>query len=553
MTAPAPPAAAAAPSPSDPARESDGVSDALSPGSKDLRAKRDKLQVEMMEMELQERREKLALQQAERAQRIKEREFELAERAARFKWPFNGVDSAMGAEASRQAHPSGPGHASTSGGGPGQTFNPTHQQPHQQPPAMAFAAPPRPSTPPSSFAAPKPRKKLSLQVSSEMAVSIAPDDGASHQMPNEGAAEAESSERLLQKEPLEDHDPMTDLPIPLDIGRGAVFEKVKQINEHKDAIKRSYVDQMTELEMKELEAAAEAEQRRRAAEKLAAQAMLEVRTSRVTEITKLIAASLTLVKKSSEALDGLVLRLVDVIEQNTAEDVGIIHEEEIDFDGKTVKSKLMDLVTQGYVPSQTQLDEAVEAVEAMRPRSERATVNTLQRDLANLKQVVEGLDEPNTTAQDAEVVQKETLQKEEDDAAALIAKAKALSARILREEAEATEREKAALQRTLDSLPPPSELSKLTMEDLAARDAPLADLAKKLAEDSQKAAAQAAAEDAALPVPPELITELQTLKGKKKYLQEIAELKAEVERLQNPPEEGGEGVGDGEGGEPAAA
>ena len=65
--------------------------------------------------------------------------------------------------------------------------------------------------------------------------------------------------------------------------------------------------------MKELEAAAEAEQRRRAAEKLAAQAMLEVRTSRVTEITKLIAASLTLVKKSSEALDGLVLRLVDVI------------------------------------------------------------------------------------------------------------------------------------------------------------------------------------------------------------------------------------------------
>jgi hypothetical protein len=372
-------------------------------------------------------------------------------------------------------------------------------------------------------------------------------------MPNEGAAEAESSERLLQKEPLEDHDPMTDLPIPLDIGRGAVFEKVKQINEHKDAIKRSYVDQMTELEMKELEAAAEAEQRRRAAEKLAAQAMLEVRTSRVTEITKLIAASLTLVKKSSEALDGLVLRLVDVIEQNTAEDVGIIHEEEIDFDGKTVKSKLMDLVTQGYVPSQTQLDEAVEAVEAMRPRSERATVNTLQRDLANLKQVVEGLDEPNTTAQDAEVVQKETLQKEEDDAAALIAKAKALSARILREEAEATEREKAALQRTLDSLPPPSELSKLTMEDLAARDAPLADLAKKLAEDSQKAAAQAAAEDAALPVPPELITELQTLKGKKKYLQEIAELKAEVERLQNPPEEGGEGEGEGEGGEPAAA
>ena len=56
-----------------------------------------------------------------------------------------------------------------------------------------------------------------------------------------------------------------------------------------------------------------------------------------------------------------------------------------------------------------------------------------------------------------------------------------------------------------------------------------------------------------MPVPPELITELQTLKGKKKYLQEIAELKAEVERLQNPPEEGGEGEGEGEGGEPAAA
>ena len=77
------------PSPPPPARNNvsemnpDELGGLASQASRDLEIKKEQLKLAMLELDLAERRERIANQQAERALKIKERELELAEREAK--------------------------------------------------------------------------------------------------------------------------------------------------------------------------------------------------------------------------------------------------------------------------------------------------------------------------------------------------------------------------------------------------------------------------------------------------------------------------------------
>ena len=77
------------PSPPPPARNNvsemnpDALGGLASQASRDLEIKKEQLKLAMLELDLAERRERIANQQAERALKIKERELELAEREAK--------------------------------------------------------------------------------------------------------------------------------------------------------------------------------------------------------------------------------------------------------------------------------------------------------------------------------------------------------------------------------------------------------------------------------------------------------------------------------------
>jgi hypothetical protein len=312
------------------------------------------------------------------------------------------------------------------------------------------------------------------------------------------------------------------------------------MHSHKDHLKEEYLSKLDELDKQMAEAAIAQHKREILAEKVAEQAVRDAKMTRVTQLANLIAASLEMVKKSGDALDHVVLKLVDHLEQETAEEMRLDdpsvdpladpadENEDLQSETKqTLQQKLMSLMTS--TPTTEQLEEAVGMIEGLKPKGEWDTMASLGANLSSLQNFMREMDGKAT----------------EEEEALAIANA-VLAAEGKEEEPEAAEGEEG--------------------EPEAAAEA----AAETAAEPSAESAAEEGGEPEALPVPPELADKLNTLRGKKKYLEEIRELELQVRALQEqaaagfppevePPEvfpegeEGAEGEDpNAEGAEPAA-
>ena len=511
----------------------DAISSLTEQATAELNVKREQLKLAMMELDLAERREKIATAQAERALAIKERELELAERERRLNPP---------------------------------------------PP------PPAPPPPPPEPEVPKP----DLRVSSEMGVSIPPakdsqngkkrlamssemnvgdandpraekppyvrapsvrDENRAENAPptptREGRAadgkENDADESQNAADTAEGDVPPGTGAIGSDVGRNQdINSRLKRMHSHKDHLKEEYLSKLDELDKQMAEAAIAQHKREILAEKVAEQAVRDAKMTRVTQLANLIAASLEMVKKSGDALDHVVLKLVDHLEQETAEEMRLDdpsvdpladpadENEDLQSETKqTLQQKLMSLMTS--TPTTEQLEEAVGMIEGLKPKGEWDTMASLGANLSSLQNFMREMDGKAT----------------EEEEALAIANA-VLAAEGKEEEPEAAEGEEG--------------------EQEAAAEA----AAETAAEPSAESAAEEGGEPEALPVPPELADKLNTLRGKKKYLEEIRELELQVRALQEqaaagfppevePPEvfpegeEGAEGEDpNAEGAEPAA-
>jgi hypothetical protein len=503
----------------------DAIGSLTEQATAELNVKREQLKLAMMELDLAERREKIATAQAERALAIKERELELAERERRLNPP---------------------------------------------PP------PPAPPPPPPEPEVPRP----DLRVSSEMGVSIPP----ARDSQNGKKRLAMSSEMNVGNyDPREEKPPYvrapsvrdenraenapptptrasaadgkengtvdangggaSDVPpgtgaINSDVGRNQdINSKLARMHSHKDHLKEEYLSKLDELDKQMAEAAIAQHKREILAEKVAEQAVRDAKMTRVTQLANLIAASLEMVKKSGDALDHVVLKLVDHLEQETAEEMALNDpsidpladpaDTNEDLQGETkqtLQQKLMSLMTS--TPTTEQLEEAVGMIEGLKPKGEWDTMASLGANLTSLQNFMREMDGKAT---------------EEEEALAI---ANAVLAAEGKEEQEGEGGEEG---------------------EEGEPDAPEKPASEKAPEEPA-----AAEEPAELPVPPELADKLNTLRGKKKYLEEIRELELQVRALQEqaaagfppevePPEvfpEGEEGAdgeeGAAEGAEPAA-
>ena len=254
------------------------------------------------------------------------------------------------------------------------------------------------------------------------------------------------------------------------------------------------------------EAAIAQHKREQLARKVAAEAIREARTSRVSQLANLIAASLEMVKKSGDALDSVVLKLVDHIEQDTQEQMmgrdgpkGDGNDDVNSKDGPSgMQDKLMKLMLSN--PSDEQLEDAVAIMEGMKPKAEWDNMQSLTAQLGNLTNYMSRLEGKMTDEEEAQ----------------------AIADRVLAEEAAANGEggDPAAADQAGDgapaAAPPEPEVEPATEADEVASDD--------------------------LPVPKELMEQLNVLRGKKKYLEEIKQLELAVRALQEeqaagfPPE-----------------
>jgi hypothetical protein len=370
-------------------------------------------------------------------------------------------------------------------------------------------------------------KMASMKVSNEIGANVgdrqeSPDDPpavAATAADDDAAAAAAAAQ---PGKPPGDDDPADGELKGFDVGRnGDLAAKVAAMHGHKDSLRKDYEDKLGELDKQMAEAAIAQHKREVLARKVAAEAVREARTSRVSQLANLIAASLEMVKKSGDALDSVVLKLVDHIEQDTVEQMegrpGASKGSGNAGNGPSgMQDKLMKLMLSN--PSDDQLQDAVAMMEGMKPKAEWDNMTSLTANLANLTGYMNRLEGKTTDEEDAQ----------------------AIADRVLAEEAAAN-----------------GEGPADGAADGATRDAPAAP-----ADDGVEPATEAdevASED--LPVPKELIEQLNVLRGKKKYLEEIKELEMAVRALQEeqaagfPPEveppvlgdegdEGDEGAGD---------
>jgi hypothetical protein len=489
------------PSPPPPARNNvsemnpDALGGFASQAARELEMKKEQLKLAMLELDLAERRERIANQQAERALKIKERELELAEREAKQRALLN---------------------------------------PPPPPPPAPKAAPGLQVSDSMMVAIPPGKvqaKMASMKVSNEIGANVgdrqeSPDDPpavAATAADDDAAAAAAAAQ---PGEPPGDDDPADGELKGFDVGRnGDLAAKVAAMHGHKDSLRKDYEDKLGELDKQMAEAAIAQHKREVLASKVAAEAVREARTSRVSQLANLIAASLEMVKKSGDALDSVVLKLVDHIEQDTVEQMegrpgaskGSGNDDVNAENGPSgMQDKLMKLMLSN--PSDDQLQDAVAMMEGMKPKAEWDNMTSLTANLANLTGYMNRLEGKTTDEEDAQ----------------------AIADRVLAEEAAAN-----------------GEGPADGAADGATGDAPAAP-----ADDGVEPATEAdevASED--LPVPKEMLEQLNVLRGKKKYLEEIKELEMAVRALQEeqaagfPPEveppvlgdegdEGDEGAGD---------
>jgi len=489
------------PSPPPPARNNvsemnpDALGGFASQAARELEMKKEQLKLAMLELDLAERRERIANQQAERALKIKERELELAEREAKQRALLN---------------------------------------PPPPPPPAPKAAPGLQVSDSMMVAIPPGKvqaKMASMKVSNEIGANVgdrqeSPDDPPAVAATAADDDDAAAAAAAQPGEPPGDDDPADGELKGFDVGRnGDLAAKVAAMHGHKDSLRKDYEDKLGELDKQMAEAAIAQHKREVLASKVAAEAVREARTSRVSQLANLIAASLEMVKKSGDALDSVVLKLVDHIEQDTVEQMegrpgaskGSGNDDVNAGNGPSgMQDKLMKLMLSN--PSDDQLQDAVAMMEGMKPKAEWDNMTSLTANLANLTGYMNRLEGKTTDEEDAQ----------------------AIADRVLAEEAAAN-----------------GEGPADGAADGATGDAPAAP-----ADDGVEPATEAdevASED--LPVPKDMLEQLNVLRGKKKYLEEIKELEMAVRALQEeqaagfPPEveppvlgdegdEGDEGAGD---------
>ena len=250
------------------------------------------------------------------------------------------------------------------------------------------------------------------------------------------------------------------------------------MHSHKDHLKEEYLSKLDELDRQMAEAAIAQHRREILAEKVAEQAVRDAKMTRVTQLANLIAASLEMVKKSGDALDHVVLKLVDHLEQETAEEMALddpsLNPLDPPLDGnedlqqrhtQTLQQKLMSLMTS--TPTTEQLEEAVGMIEGLKPKGEWDTMASLGANLSSLQNFMADMDGRAT---------------EEEEALAI---ANAVLAAEGKEAEEGVDGEEPGVAESVAAAPEEEE------------------------------------EPSELPIPPELADKLNTLRGKKKYLEEI--------------------------------
>ena len=470
------------PSPPPPARNNvsemnpDALGGLASQASRDLEIKKEQLKLAMLELDLAERRERIANQQAERALKIKERELELAEREAKQRALLNPP--------------------------------PPPPPPPKGVPDLQVSDSMMVAIPPGRVQA----KMASMKVSGEIGANVgdrqeSPDDPpavAATAADDDAAAAAAAAQ---PGEPPGNDDPADGELSGFDVGRnGDLAAKVAAMHKHKDSLRKDYEDKLGELDKQMAEAAIAQHKREQLARKVAAEAVREARTSRVSQLANLIAASLEMVKKSGDALDSVVLKLVDHIEQDTQEQMmgrdgpkGDGNDDVNSKDGPSgMQDKLMKLMLSN--PSDEQLEDAVAIMEGMKPKAEWDNMQSLTAQLGNLTNYMSRLEGKMTDEEEAQ----------------------AIADRVLAEEAAANGEggDPAAADQGGDGAPaaaaPEPEVEPATEADEVASDD--------------------------LPVPKELMEQLNVLRGKKKYLEEIKQLELAVRALQEeqaagfPPE-----------------
>lgn len=219
------------PSPPPPARNNvsemnpDALGGFASQAARELEMKKEQLKLAMLELDLAERRERIANQQAERALKIKERELELAEREAKQRALLN---------------------------------------PPPPPPPAPKAAPGLQVSDSMMVAIPPGKvqaKMASMKVSNEIGANVgdrqeSPDDPpavAATAADDDAAAAAAAAQ---PGEPPGDDDPADGELKGFDVGRnGDLAAKVAAMHGHKDSLRKDYEDKLGELDKQMAEAA----------------------------------------------------------------------------------------------------------------------------------------------------------------------------------------------------------------------------------------------------------------------------------------------------------
>lgn len=223
-------------------------------------------------------------------------------------------------------------------------------------------------------------QKKKLAVSSENAVSIEPKPAAAPTPEAKPAASKDAGKPTPKKE-----------EIPLDLGSGDLANKVLEMRAKKDAQQQQFKSNLSSLEKQTKDAAAEKDRRLKAAKTLAEEAVREAQSARVTEVANLVAALLSLEKKAVAALDQLVLLLVDAVDAPPPSAEGAF----------SVESRLVPLMAGDKPPSLKELEEAVAALEAIKPKAESAQVKALQEELAALQKRIDKLASGKAAAAEA--------------------------------------------------------------------------------------------------------------------------------------------------------
>ena len=465
------------PSPPPPARNNvsemnpDALGGLASQASRDLEIKKEQLKLAMLELDLAERRERIANQQAERALKIKERELELAEREAKQRALLNPP--------------------------------PPPPPPPKGVPDLQVSDSMMVAIPPGRVQA----KMASMKVSGEIGANVGDRQESPDDPPAVAATAADDDDAAAAAAEPGNDDPADGELSGFDVGRnGDLAAKVAAMHKHKDSLRKDYEDKLGELDKQMAEAAIAQHKREQLARKVAAEAVREARTSRVSQLANLIAASLEMVKKSGDALDSVVLKLVDHIEEDTKEQMtgrdgptGDGNDDVNSEDGPSgMQDKLMKLMLSS--PTDEQLEDAVAIMEGMKPKAEWDNMQSLTAQLGNLTNYMSRLEGKMTDEEEAQ----------------------AIADRVLAEEAAANGEggDPAAADQGGDGAPaaaaPEPEVEPATEADEVASDD--------------------------LPVPKELMEQLNVLRGKKKYLEEIKQLELAVRALQEeqaagfPPE-----------------